>query len=529
MSRLRPFLVVAAASAALVASAGAQSYDNSTPVSIPVRGVATPYPSTITVDGGPASISSVAVTLRALSHTFPADLIVMLVAPNNAHILLMGNVGAGVPVTGLDVTFTNLATNTVSIPMISGVYAPSGTPSTFSPPAPAGAPIASFNSIIGSDANGEWQLWIEDVGNLDGGSVADGWSLDFLDTPTPSTPTTMTYQGRLDGATPGATSFVARYSAWDSPTSRAPMNQMGPMSILAADLGDDGTFTVPIDLGQLPADRKLWLQIEVPRPGGSGFTALMPRQPITIAPFANVSHSALALAYTPDLLVGTSGTIGDLQSSTNQGVKSRIGYAIDPAGTAEFLGMQALVAPSTSVCGNTGDLAFFTWQCNTSTSREVMRINGSGNVGIGTSTPTQRLTVNGNVLANNVAVPSSIRFKDHVIPLDDALARLGEIDGVRFDWKSQWAADRDGRVHDIGFVAEDVEKVFPEIVFRNEAGEVIGMDYSRMTAVAVSAIKQLKSENDALRAQGEALRAESAELRARLDKLEAKINGPDSQ
>lgn len=143
---------------------------------------------------------------------------------------------------------------------------------------------------------------------------------------------------------------------------------------------------------------------------------------------------------------------------------------------------------------------------------EVVRVTG-GNVGIGTPAPSQRLTVNGNVLANNVAVPSSGRFKDHVVPMDDALRNLLKLEGVRFDWKPEWAAQRPGREHDIGFVAEDVAKIFPEVVFRDDQGNVTGMDYSRLTAVAVQAIKQQQ-------AQRELDRAEIEDLRARLKRIE---------
>jgi hypothetical protein len=139
----------------------------------------------------------------------------------------------------------------------------------------------------------------------------------------------------------------------------------------------------------------------------------------------------------------------------------------------------------------------------------VMTMQQNGNIGIGTSAPTQRLTVAGNVLANNVAVPSSGRFKHNVAPMEDALERLLKLRGVTFDWNEEFAKQRPGREHDIGFVAEDVAKVFPEVVFYDESGNVTGMDYSRLTAVAVQAIKQLKAEND--------------DLKARLERIEAKL------
>jgi len=104
--------------------------------------------------------------------------------------------------------------------------------------------------------------------------------------------------------------------------------------------------------------------------------------------------------------------------------------------------------------------------------------------------------------------------------LKDALDALLKLDGVRFDWKPEFAATRPGREHDLGFVAEDVEKIFPELVFRDADGNVTGMDYSRLTAVAVAAIKEQQARFEADKA---AKQREIDELKARLDRIEAAL------
>ena len=48
-------------------------------------------------------------------------------------------------------------------------------------------------------------------------------------------------------------------------------------------------------------------------------------------------------------------------------------------------------------------------------------------------------------------------------------------------------------------IAEEVEKVFPELVSKDEDGNPEAMSYGRMTAVLLEAIKELKQEVDELR------------------------------
>lgn len=148
----------------------------------------------------------------------------------------------------------------------------------------------------------------------------------------------------------------------------------------------------------------------------------------------------------------------------------------------------------------------------------------TGNVGIGTTAPSQKLHVIGNILASGTITPSCAKLKENITPMADALDRLSALNAVRFDWTPQEALTR-GFTHDLGFIAEDVAKVFPEVVFRDETGQVLGLDYSRMSAVAVGAIKQLKAENDQLKAEKD---AEIAALQARLAAVEAALSKLES-
>lgn len=95
---------------------------------------------------------------------------------------------------------------------------------------------------------------------------------------------------------------------------------------------------------------------------------------------------------------------------------------------------------------------------------------------------TGNLTVNGTLSATDLVETSSIKFKDNVQPLVDPMTKISALQGVSYNWKETGVAD-------IGFIAEEVEKIIPEIVSRNDAGEVSGMNYGKLTALLVEAIK----------------------------------------
>ena len=120
-----------------------------------------------------------------------------------------------------------------------------------------------------------------------------------------------------------------------------------------------------------------------------------------------------------------------------------------------------------------------------------------GNVGIGLSTPSRTLEVKtgGTTLADNWTIRSSRRFKTNIQPLQDALGRIKALQGVWYERKS------DGK-HEIGVVAEDVDRVIPEVVAHDpETHEVEGVDYSRLVALLIEAVKSQQAEIERLTSQ----------------------------
>ena len=88
---------------------------------------------------------------------------------------------------------------------------------------------------------------------------------------------------------------------------------------------------------------------------------------------------------------------------------------------------------------------------------------------------------------------SSIALKENVNPLNNALDSVLQLCGVSYD-------RRDGsRKNEIGLIAEEVNKIIPNLVTKSASGDPEGIQYTKLTAYLVEAIKTLKAEIDELK------------------------------
>lgn len=211
--------------------------------------------------------------------------------------------------------------------------------------------------------------------------------------------------------------------------------------------------------------------------------------------------------------IGSSAIVGgDFNAPQNLGTKVRFGYTPSNACGNDFAGMAVEMTPG-YLGGNSADLVFSTALTNVSCSREVMRIGGTGNVTIGTASPLLftdlKLDVGGAIRCNTLIQTSAREFKQEIAPLTNALDSIMKLQGVTYSWNQNAPEDVQGH-RDIGFIAEDMNAVLPDIVAKDPSGKPIGIDYGKVTPVTVEAIKQLKLEND--------------QLKARLEKIEALLS-----
>jgi hypothetical protein len=299
--------------------------------------------------------------------------------------------------------------------------------------------------------------------------------------------------------TPDGTSDVTTYvdvnGGWIGTTNNKPLllfagNNFESMVVYPNGVGISGGKTFWIDGPLGNGDR-----LVMPLSGNLGIGIVSPLIKVDVASGSTIGTSAFSGA--------------NLHDPANQGVKVGFGYQA-PSGCSpgNFNGMQVAVNPGTNGCGNSVDMLFFTEECNTSCPREVMRINGRGNVGIGTAAPMVGflLHVNGSIRCSGLTQTSAREFKQDIVPLTSGLEAIMKLRPVSYIWNEK-APEQSQGMHDIGFIADEVEQVLPDIVAKDETGKPVGIDYGKITPVAVDAIKQLKAEND--------------QFRARLEKIEA--------
>ena len=156
---------------------------NSGVITINDHTVATPYPSTITVAGFSGVITKVTVQLNNFNHTNPADVDVLLVAPNGGNAIIMSDVGGSTAVSGVNLTLDDAAASPLPEggPLVSGTFQPTnvGGGDSFPSPAPTPSGGSALSTFTGIDPNGTWSLYVVDAATGGAGSFAGGWTLIF--------------------------------------------------------------------------------------------------------------------------------------------------------------------------------------------------------------------------------------------------------------------------------------------------------------------------------------------------------------
>ena len=94
---------------------------------------------------------------------------------------------------------------------------------------------------------------------------------------------------------------------------------------------------------------------------------------------------------------------------------------------------------------------------------------------------------------------SDVALKENIQNIPSASDKIEQLNGVLFDWKQDWIDTNGGedgyfvRKSDVGVIAQDVEKVLPEIVGTRPNG-IKAVKYDRLCALLIEGFKEMKNE-----------------------------------
>jgi hypothetical protein len=166
------------------------------------------------------------------------------------------------------------------------------------------------------------------------------------------------------------------------------------------------------------------------------------------------------------------------------------GFALvsDAAGTLSWAAAGAVITSDTSTTtlypamstSNTGNFTAAKINSN-------FTFNGSTNTLTATNISATGIT------ATTLTESSSIALKENVMPIQNALDAVLQLCGVTYD-------RRDGsKKNEAGLIAEDVNNVLPNLVAYDKDGKPSGINYTKLSAYLIEAVKTLKGEIDSLK------------------------------
>lgn len=115
--------------------------------------------------------------------------------------------------------------------------------------------------------------------------------------------------------------------------------------------------------------------------------------------------------------------------------------------------------------------------------------SGSLGVGMAASSTIGRIDAKNDVVAFST---SDKRLKNNITPIENALNKVSQVQGIEFDWvEKEGVHGNEG--HDIGVIAQEIEKVLPEVVTTRDNGYK-AVKYEKIIPLLVEAIKELQAE-----------------------------------
>ena len=93
---------------------------------------------------------------------------------------------------------------------------------------------------------------------------------------------------------------------------------------------------------------------------------------------------------------------------------------------------------------------------------------------------------------------SDERLKENVTNIADSLSKIISINGVKFTWKDGYANIHSNTGNDVGVIAQEIEKILPEIVTERVTGYK-AVNYEKLVALLIEGVKELNIKVEKLK------------------------------
>ncbi len=212
---------------------------------------------------------------------------------------------------------------------------------------------------------------------------------------------------------------------------------------------------------------------------------------------------------------GTGNSIGTVTGGTWQA--STIATAYGGTGQTTYTGGQLLIGNNSGTLtktGLTGGTGVGITNGDGSITISIAQAVGTGNnlqfnslgIGTGASGSAGDIRATGDITAF-YGSSSDERLKTNILPISNAIEKILMINGYTYNW-NQLAAEikqKDTKVREAGLLAQELEKVLPEVVATNEEGYK-GIHYDKVVALLVEGIKDQQRQIEELKSEIAALK-----------------------
>jgi hypothetical protein len=111
-----------------------------------------------------------------------------------------------------------------------------------------------------------------------------------------------------------------------------------------------------------------------------------------------------------------------------------------------------------------------------------------------------RFKVNGlfetsDIVANTVTCESDINLKKDIEPMQNGISLVSSLKPVTYHWKDKWSSNSSASIPvEYGFIAQDVEPLFPSLVRTNPDTGIKSVDYQKMVSILVLSVQELTAQ-----------------------------------